>query len=114
MNRRANRYRPSPVDRPHCGDFPAEFDEDGRILTRMNADDVPQGVRRGESVLGTRDHHSRLRLRCADDGCDVEWNPRNVRNGINNAECGCGPNLVYCAPGQFRTAPKGPWGAPSS
>ena len=107
VNRRANRYRPSPVDRPHCGDFPAEFDEDGRILTRMNADDVPQEGYVEVSPYWAPETTIRV---CAFDAQTTavtsNGTPCNVRNGINNAECGCGPNLVYCAPGQFRTALK--------
>jgi len=96
---RADRYRPSEVRRPHCGDFEAEFDEDGNLTTRVNEDGSPQ-----EGYVEVNPYwapETTIRV-CAFDAQEVTTTATGIRcdtgAGINQVECGCGPNLVYCAP----------------
>ena len=108
---RADAYRPSEIRRPHCGDFEAEFAEDGTILTRLNADGVPQ-----EGYVEVNPYwapETTVRA-CAFDAQEATTTPDGTRcdsnGGISDPRCGCGPNLVYCAPNSIRNQIKAAMG----
>lgn len=89
---RSSLYRGSNIA---CNDSPAAYDPvDGRILTDADGREgytliQPHWLPPGQSIKV-----------CAFDAQDVEVSPEGtncqIEEGLADAACGCGPNLIYC------------------
>lgn len=101
VQRRAQRYR-GRDDRGRevfCADRPVEYGEEGEILTEPNAEGIEQEGWVAVTPFWAPDTTIQV---CAFDAQDNEFSadgtPCNSGSGLGKIDCGCGPNLIYCAP----------------
>ena len=99
----APRYRGGP-DRVRCLDEPARYGPSGEVLFEVDAD----GYRREgwAMVRPYWDPAQEIRV-CAFDAQDAPVTPNgidcSVARGLQDAQCGCGPDLRWCVPNVVNT-----------
>lgn len=99
--RRANVYRqPDDMGREvYCANRPAEWDEDGNLVLEENAQGLLQeGWVEVEPFWAPGTRVRVCGYEAQDNEFSADGTPCLSAGGLNKRDCGCGPNLLYCAP----------------